>query len=190
MPTRKIQPTAVQELQARVHQLEQQVSMLLKMAQPAKIRRGVIEWLNEQHHNLPHSYTDLIRAKPVCHGLLQTLQKQGIQAATMALWSGLFDASNEMCPLRCYDLAPSVLYGFDGKEWIRVTPVDFKRLVQVSEQWFLRAIKAEYPHGGDTAHNLSKKIFDSSPDNSKLRTRIANFVKRSLKSIKIYEFEP
>ena len=190
MDTSKIPTNLVQELQARIHQLEQQVAMLLKMTQPLKVKRGVIDWLNEEHNDLPDSYTDVIRAKPASHGLLQILQKQGVQAAIMSLWSGIFNASDAACPLRCYDLAPSIIYGFDGQKWIRMGPTDFKCLVQVSEQWFLRAIKAEYPNGGDTAEILSKKIFDASPDSSKLRTRIGNFVKRSLKSIKIYEFEP
>ena len=190
MPSRKSSLSPVEELQARVHQLEQQVSMLMKMAQPTKVRRGVIDWLNEQHNHIPRSYTEAVRAKPVTGELLQTLKKQGIQCAIMALWSSIFDASDDNCPLRSYDLAPSTMYAYNGDDWVRMAPADFKRLIQVSEQWFLRAITAEHPHGGDSAEELRQKIFSSSADSSKLRTRIGNYVRRSLKSIKIYEFEP
>ena len=190
MPTRRPPLTPVEELQARVHQLEQQVSMLMKMAQPTKIRRGVIEWLNEHQSDIANGYTDVVRAKPVTGELLQTLKKQGIQCAIMALWSSIFDAADAACPLRSYDLAPSTMYAFNGEDWVRMTPADFKRLIQVSEQWFLRAITAEHPRGGDSAEELRQKIFSSSADSSKLRTRIGNYVRRSLKSIKLYEFEP
>jgi hypothetical protein len=190
MSAKYIELAEWEKLQEKVHHLERQVNLLMKMSNPTKVKREVIDWLNEEQKGLPYSYLDMIKNKAVSNGNLQALKKQGISVAIHSLWTSVFDPSSTECPLRCYDLAPTILYGYDGEKWIRMTPADFKMLVQVSEQWFLRAILAEYPNDSDTAPKLRKKIFESSTEHSKLRTKIANFVRRSLKSIKIYEFEP
>lgn len=183
------QNTIIEDLQETVRELTSRLRILEKLSKPTKMRREVVPWLQETVRP-PNSYLSVVRNHAERDNLLLTLQRQGLSAATMALWTKVFRLDDPDCPLRSFNISPLNLYGYDGKEWKKVGPDEFRLLRQASEKWFMRAIRAEYPEGSEGATQLLDKVLNAASDASKLRTRLANYLRRSLKEIKVYEFEP
>ena len=183
------QNNMIEELQETVRELTSRLRILEKLSKPTKMRREVLPWLQETVRPA-HSYLTLIRQHAERDNLLLTLQRQGLSAATMALWTKVYRLDDPDCPLRSFNISLLNLYGYDGNEWKKIGPDEFRLLRQASEKWFMRAIKAEYPDGSEGATQLLEKVLNAAADASKLRTRLANYLRRSLKEIKVYEFEP
>jgi hypothetical protein len=189
MPRSREPPkTAMQALQEDVRELQNRIRLLERLVQPTKVRRGLLEWLRETKP--PVSYLDTIRRQADRGNLLLVLQQQGLPAAMMALWTKVYQPDDPDCPLRTYNIAPQILYGYDGNDWVKITAIEFKTLHQVTEQWFYRAIRAEHGEGTEAATAAMQRILNSSSDTSKLRPRLSTYLRRTLKEVRIYEFEP
>jgi len=183
--------TEMEQVLARIKDLENRVKVLENMGTPTRVKQEILPWLEQTVTECP-KFVDAIKAcstPAIRASLLLTLRKLGLTAAIMALWTHVFNKGAPDCPLRCYALSPSTLYGFDGK-WKKMSPQDYGTLVRASEQWFIRAIKAECPEGSEMSSVLFGKVVDSSADAPRLRSRLCKYLKQSLKSITTYEFEP
>lgn len=183
--------TDMEEALARIKDLENRVKVLEKMGTPTRVKKEILPWLAQTLTECP-KYVDAIKTcstPAIRASLLLTLRKQGLTAAIMALWTHVFTKGAPECPLRCYELSPSTLYGFDG-EWKKMGIQDYGTLVRASEQWLIRAIKAECPEGSEMSSTLFGKVVNVAADAPRLRSRLCKYLKQSLKSITTYEFEP
>jgi hypothetical protein len=183
------QSKQIEGLQGTLRELQDRLRLLERLNKPTRTKKEVISWLSETVPRGP-SYLDTIRLFAVRDNLLLILERQGLGPAMMSLWTRAFARDDPGCPLRSFNISPLNLYGFNGKEWEKVTPEGFRTLRQASEQWFLRAIRAEHVDGSGAATQLLQKVLNASSDTSKLRPRLVNYLRRSLKAVKIYEFEP
>lgn len=183
--------TEMELVLARIKDLENRVSVLEKMGVPTRVKQEILPWLAKTVIECP-PYAEAIKrftTPAIRTDLLLTLKKQGLTATIMALWTYVFTKGASECPLRCFALSPSTLYGFDG-EWKKMGQHDYGMLVRASEQWIIRAIKAECTEGSEMSTMLFAKVVDSSADVSRLRTRLCKYLQQSLKNIRTYEFEP
>ena len=180
--------TATESLLERVKDLENRVRLMERLHTPIKIPRGILDWLSETQPSCPH-YLEVIRECTDHSSLIRTLQRQGVNAATMALWTKVYVPGSPDCPLRCYDVSPHNLYAFTGT-WTKIGPREFSAIHRTTEQWFLKAIKSEFVDGSEGATQLLQKILHASSDPTKQRARLCTYLRRSLKAVKVYEFEP
>jgi len=180
----------MEEALTRIKELENRVRVLENMGTPTRVRQDILPWLAQTVTECP-TYVDAIKTcstPAIRASLLLTLRKQGLTATIMALWTHVFIKGAHECPLRCYEMSPSTLYGYDG-EWKKMSPRDYGMLVRASEQWLIRAIKAECPEGSEMSSLLFGKVVNSPADAPRLRTRLCKYLQQSLKSIRTYEFK-
>ena len=183
--------TEMEQVLARVKDLENRVKVLEKMGTPTRVKQEILPWLAKTVTECP-PYAEAIKrctTPAIRTDLLGRLKKQGLTATIMALWTHVFTKGAAECPLRCYALSPSTLYGFDG-EWKKMGQQEYGTLVRASEQWIIRAIKAECAEGSEMSAMLFGKVVNSSADAARLRSRLCRYLQQSLKSIRTYEFEP
>jgi hypothetical protein len=173
----------------RLRELESRVRLLEKMTVPTKVRRGIPDWLNETYPDVPTA-SEVIKGCKDRGNLVTVLRTQGLGNAMMALWTKVFVPDAEDCPLRCYNTAPLNIYAIADGNWAVMGPREFELLTRVSEQWLLRAIAAEHGEKSDTAMMLREKVLNPSCDITRLRTRLGGFLRRTLREVKQYEFEP
>jgi len=182
--------TEFERLQTEFRALKMRVALLERLTSPTRTRRSVLDWLQNDNPAPRLSFTDVIRTHDPDDNLLPVLQSQGLTKAVFALCSHALQPGAPECPLRSYDLAPSTLYGYDGSAWIKIGPAELTALRRQCEQWFMRAIRAEHAPGSETGSLLLQKILTGSLDTKTLRGRLAGYLRRTLKEVRIYEFEP
>jgi hypothetical protein len=181
--------SAMESVLQRLRELESRVRLLERLNTPTKVRRAIPEWLNENYSDVISS-SDVIKGCNDRDNLISVLRTQGLNNAIMALWTKVFIPDAEDCPLRCYNVAPLNIYTIVDGKWIVMGPSEFKMLNRVSEQWMLRAIATEHGEKSDTAMMLREKVLNPTCDMTRLRTRLGAYLRRTLREVKEYVFEP